>query len=123
MPMMAEYKYFFQEMEYSPADKEFACVSERIFFSDIADLAEKYPHIFAVNNMLRMKNTDIFNTNRGFSKEFNFINRHIASGILDAQCKRVFFPAERIPSEFEILGAQEVKTNIAAESVLSILNF
>ena len=73
--------------------------------------------------MLRMKNTDIFSTNWGFSKEFNFISSVFGSDILDTSCTRVLFPAERIPSEFEMLGAQEVKTNIAAESVLSILNF
>ena len=123
MPMVAEYKYFFQEVEYSPVEKEFVCASERVFFSDIADLADKYPHIFAVNNMLRMKNTDIFNIERGFSKEFNFINTFFGSDIFDASCTRVLFPAERIPSESEMLGVQEVKTNIAAESVLSILNF
>jgi hypothetical protein len=123
IPMVAEYNYFFQEVEYSPIEKRFVCASERVFFSDIADLADKYPHIFAVNNMLRMKNANIFNTSLGFSKEFNFINLVAGSDILDTSCTRVLFPAERIPSEFEMLGAQEVKTNIAAESVLSILNF
>jgi len=127
MEMMAEYKYFFQEVEYSPDEKFFVCASERVFFSDIADLADKYPHIFAVSNMLRMKKSEIFSVDRGFQRDFNFLGAPMASDILDTQCTRVVFPAERILSEDEMLGAQAVKPSVAADiandNVLSILNF
>jgi hypothetical protein len=122
MPMVAEYKHFFQEVEYSPAEKDFVPASERVFFSNISDLAEKYPHIFAVDNMLRMKNTYIFGIGRGFSKEFNFIKLVFGSNILDKSCTLALFPAERILSEDEMLGPQEVKP-VVEESPLSVFNF
>ena len=125
LPMLAEYKYFLQGASYSATDKCLVPTGERVFFSDINDLTD-FPHVIGVNNMLRMKdkNTDIFCTSgAGFLSEFNYFRFHSGSAIFDKRFNYVVFPAERIPSESEMLGAQEVKTNVATESSLSVLNF
>jgi hypothetical protein len=131
LPMLGEYQYFLQEAAYSDTNKAFEAIGKRVFFSEINDAS--YPHIVAVNNMLRMKDKelDIFSLGYGFQKDFNFFSFSSISNLFDERYSFVMFPSHRIPSEGEMLGAQEAKINIGldlktvseTESVLSILNF
>jgi hypothetical protein len=124
MPIVAEYKYFF--VEATGKAKTFAVLTEPVFFSDINDLTERYPHVVGANNLLRMKNENIFDVSTGFNSDFNFIRETNSQEIFaDAHTRIAIFPAERIPSEDEMLGAQAVEAvkPIAEESALSVLNF
>lgn len=120
IPMIAEYKYFFHELE------DLKPVGERVFFSDVQDLAERFPHIVAAANILKMRKEEVFN-GTGFVKDLNFV--HVTSymdDILDKSPTVVLFPYTRIPSADEVRSAQDQPQEtkpVAEESATSVLNF
>lgn len=117
LPMIAEYRYCFIEVS---ADGQ---QSERVFFSDINDLVDRYPHIVGINNLLKLKKENIFSDADGFNESFNFIRTTNAAEVLGNTYSRLaIFSASRIPSEDEMLGKQGAQV-IADEGKLSVLDF
>lgn len=120
MPMVAEYRYFYRELE------NFEPVGERVFFSDIEDLTERFPHVVAVNNIFKMRKADIFDGN-GFIKDLNYVRiTNYKDDLLEKSPDVVLFPLTRIPSDDEVRSArnqpQEIKP-VADEPATSVLNF
>jgi hypothetical protein len=120
IPMVTEYKYFFHELE------DLKPVGERVFFSDLQDLTDRFPHIVAATNILKMRKDKVFN-GTGFVKDLNFV--HISNYkefVLDTSPNVVLFPYTRVPSEDEVRSTQnppqETKP-LAVESAISVLNF
>jgi hypothetical protein len=120
IPMVTHYKYFFHELE------DLKPVGERVFFSDVQDLAERFPHVVAATNILKMRKDDVFN-GTGFVKDLNFLHvTNYKDHILDESPKVVLFPYTRVPSADEVRSAQDQPQEtkpVAEESATSVLNF
>jgi hypothetical protein len=123
LPYFAEYRYMMQEFEVVDGNPTVA--SERVYFNDFEELSDRYPHIVATNNLVRMEGKEsILDYPQGFNNTYNYLRSIRSFPVIDAILHHVLLPRNRIMSEDERRQpAISTVPPVGNDDSLSVLNF